>query len=247
MRLRCLMTALSLSAWLLLPGCGSAPAIADQTVEIDAFTPENVAENVSVGSDILFTTAYQDIQSMAQDADAIVQGVVRNIEYSDAGGHIRTKLNLLVEESFLGDVAPNTEISILEPGGYLRLKTYYDLTHRVYFPEAFTQQDVEDGKTVDLRHTHGRPEAIVGDTLLLFLAKSSSPLYDGKQVIAPTLAKADYPAGSWATLGVYMGKFLKTSSGYERAGFYATLDEGDVSIQWSFTEQEMMDQLDKAK
>ncbi len=244
--MRWLLTALSLSA-LLLTGCESAPAIADHTVKIDAFTPQNVAENVSIGSDILFTTAYQDIQSMIQDADAIVQGVVQSIEYSDAGGHIRTKLDLLVGEAYKGDVAPNTEISILEPGGYLRLKTYYDLTQQVYLPDTFTQQDVEDGKTVDLRHTHNRPDAKAGDTLLLFLAKSSSPLYDGKQVTAPTLAKADYPAGSWATLGVYMGKFLKTSSGYERAGFYATLDEGDVSIQWSFTEQEMMDELDKAK
>ena len=83
---------------------------------------------------------------------------------------------------------------------------------------------------------------------MFFLLESKPDLYVGKQVKPIAFKKADYPAGSYATVGILMGKFQKTQSGYERYGFYASVkDKGDVSIQREFTEKEMLDELSKLK
>lgn len=235
------------SVLLLFQGCDSTPTVSDKTVKMDSFSPQNVAENVSTGSDRIYSAAYQDIESMYSDADAVVQGTVKSIEYSDTGGHPWTKMDFLVEESFKGDVGSNTEISIMEPYGYLRLKTYYDLTQKVYLPDAFAKEDVDDGKTVDLRFADA-PETKVGDQYLFFLLASKPDMYEGKQVAPVPPSEVDYPSGSYGTVGVLMGKFQKTESGYERFNIYTSLkDGGDVSIQREYTEKEMLDTLNKLK
>ena len=85
MPLRFKTMVLATSFLLLLQGCDSTPTVSDKTVKMDSFSPQNVAENVSTGSDRIYSAAYQDIESMYSDADAVVQGTVKSIEYSDTG------------------------------------------------------------------------------------------------------------------------------------------------------------------
>jgi len=219
------------------------------------------------------TGIYQGIDDMYSNSDYVVSGVVKGIEYFQVKQMLLRKVNVLVNESYKGNITKSTLISVLEDDGYLRLKSLYEDVKKAYeeaggdknkeIEDAYLKgatymsdiKDIENDMLIKYYYIN-KEDSKTGDELLLFLTASTDDTYKDKKVkFFDGAQKLSYPKGAYAPLGIGMGKFTLNGDSYKRYNMYHTADGtvlntglgGIEKITGSYTVKEMEDRLKKLK
>lgn len=255
-----------------LIGTGCSNEVIDKTYKAEVF---NVEENKILGEIHMPTwqlsSSYEGIEDMYEDADYVVAGRVKNIEYFQFGNDILRKINVAVSDNYKGDIDKNTEISIIENDGYLRLKSLYENLKKEYEDKKGTldtpekdqflesiialysnqQADIKDAENDRLmKYSYLYKEnSNLNDEVLLFLTNSSEDILTNKKVYFIG-RQFSYPEGAYVSLGNGMGKFTLEDNEYKRYNYYYT-PQGNVDgmeiIKESYSVKEMKDTLKKLK
>ncbi|MDE5565281.1 MAG: hypothetical protein K2I93_09000, partial [Oscillospiraceae bacterium] len=131
----CMLTALS--AALAMTACSSVPEITgtDYTVKAPVtyevgFFKGNVVEDSFSDAAILYAWAPTK-ENIVKHADALIEGTVISSVYTSQSDSNEpwTKLDVVVNESYDGELCAGDAISIYYVGGYMPLKEHYALVY----------------------------------------------------------------------------------------------------------------------
>lgn len=183
---------------LMLTGCGveegtsvKKELIVDKSVPIESFDIEDYSKVLEAPSETYFEKIYNNIDDLYNEADNVVYGTVKSVEYFDETGVALTYFNFIIEKVYKGELNENDMISIMTNGGFCRLKNYIKVFGNGKFSD-YSQKEIDD--TIIKFTGAGQPLTKVGDKYVLFL---SPPIKDEKP----------FPTGAYVQIGSFMGRY----------------------------------------
>ena len=135
---------------LMLTGCGveegtsvKKELIVDKSVPIESFDIEDYSKVLEAPSETDFEKVYNNIDDLYNEADNVVYGTVKSVEYFDETGVALTYFNLIIEKVYKGELNENDMISIMTNGGFCRLKNYIKVFGNGKFSD-YSQKEIDD-------------------------------------------------------------------------------------------------------
>ncbi|MBR6426231.1 MAG: hypothetical protein IKS28_00240 [Clostridia bacterium] len=172
--------------------------IQDRTVASgDFFLPRNDAIMEQLDSQLDFEKIYKTEAELFNAAECVVYGVVQDISYFDESGSANTVYSFRVERSIKGSVTPNSLISVITAGGYLRLEKLIAVQGNERYQDK-TEDEIKN--TVYHCSIMGTEEPSAGARYVLYLAK-------------PTENETPLPDGLYPELGAFMGRLKELPDG----------------------------------
>lgn len=163
----------------------------DKSVSINSFNPKDFSNKLEVKSTLDFDKIYENMEQLEPDAPNIVYGTVKEVKNFDESGTAMTCYNLLVEESYKGNLNENDLISVLAIGGYVRLDKYIEVFGDGKFSDYSTN---ERQSTVIEESPMDAPIPKTGDKYLVFLSE-------------PINNESPFPDGAYSEIGSFMGRY----------------------------------------
>ena len=99
---------------LMLTGCGveegtsvKKELIVDKSVPIESFDIEDYSKVLEAPSETYFEKIYNNIDDLYNEADNVVYGTVKSVEYFDETGVALTYFNFIIEKVYKGELNEN--------------------------------------------------------------------------------------------------------------------------------------------
>lgn len=155
--------------------------LVDKTVEaknvinIEDYTTEQIIESETLCSDYSVSS---DIEAISEESTNVIRGTVENVTYTSVNGDPWTQIDVVVSETFKGDIASNDIVSIYIYGGYVSLEE-----HIKYYKDAekFNLSENEISESVIRANFDDEEFPVAGAEGIFFLiaTPSDSPLPNG--------------------------------------------------------------------
>lgn len=164
----------ALSAALTMTACSSVPEITgtDYTVEAPVVHKVGLFKgNVKEGNiDALYDSWSPTKENIVRHADTIIEGTVISFTYTSIGCFPWTKLDVVVNESYDGELCAGDAVSIYYLGGYMPLEEHYKALYADN--EAVYESEKKNGTYHFTRTFQDAPKP--GSTFLFCIAKMKS-------------------------------------------------------------------------
>lgn len=209
----------------------SVPAGTDKTARSGRFFLPEDARILPYGKSQCYQ-AYRTVPELYSQAHTVVLGTITEAGYWDGTGRGQTFYDFQVKTCYQGNLQPGDIISVLSPGGYLRMETLVGTFGAGLFPDC-KEEDIP--RTFLDQPFDGAPYPKTGETCLLFLGAPKE--------------EAPYPIGAYSEDFFFMGRFRQEEDGLFRR--YAPADQPDLyddpetglSPKLEFTLQELEAEL----
>lgn len=144
----------------------------DKTVKLDKTYIIPDEEKVEIkGTAVMDYVMDSNIKTIKDYSEYIIKGTVQNVEYTHFNGNAHVKVDVLVEESLMGDLQVNDIITLFHFGGYISIKDYEDYWG---IQEKFGPMTEEEKETRFLNTSiDGEPIPKTGDTNIYFLVPAN--------------------------------------------------------------------------
>ncbi|KAF0092278.1 MAG: hypothetical protein FD141_462 [Fusobacteria bacterium] len=163
-----------------------------------------------------------DLNVIFNDSDEIIRGIVKNISYTSFTGSAWTKADILVTESYKGEVKKGDIVTIFMFGGYIKLQDYIK-----FFDDRFRFKDLSDSD--------------INNIVLKEMDNGMPFLSEGEELIFPLITPAPHmplPKGSFERMSA-AGILDKTKDGNYIQNYY---EEGKKYI-YSHSDDEFMSKI----
>ncbi|MCR5791598.1 MAG: hypothetical protein K6G65_00370, partial [Lachnospiraceae bacterium] len=113
-----------------------------------------------------------EIDILGEEATHVIKGKVTEVNYVFLAGDARTAYNVLVEESYKGDLQKNDLITVYKDGGYIPLRTMIELNGDAFRYEGVSQEAIDS--TIVHEVVDGEEEPYIGEEGVFYLLHNYS-------------------------------------------------------------------------
>ena len=152
----------------------------DLTIQLNKTYLGPVENNKIIKVDSIADSKYsQDLKAIFDDSEEIIRGTVKNINYTSFDGIAWTKVDILVSESYKGNLKTGDLVSVFMIGGYIRLKDHIDYHNDKFRFSKLSENEINN--TVIKEINNGMPFQTVGGDFIYCLVTTPvfSPLPKG--------------------------------------------------------------------
>ncbi len=149
----------------------------DLTIKVEKTCLGPDGKNKIINVDSIADSKYsQDLKPIFDDSEEIIKGTVKNITYTSFKGIAWTKVDILVSDTYKGNLKIGDLVSVFMIGGYMKLTDHIDYHNDKFRFSKLSEHEINN--TVIKETNNGMPFQNVGDEFIYCLVTTPafSPL-----------------------------------------------------------------------